>query len=633
MPYDLNSLTPSFIKQLSLQELENLCYDIRKQIIDVMSVNGGHLASNLGSIEQTIAIHYVFDSPNDPILFDIGHQAYTHKIITNRGSKFKTVRKNEGLCGFTDPKESIHDIFHGGHAGACLSQSLGIAKSRDLQNQQNHIISILGDAAFTCGLTYEALNNIPKNLQRFCVILNDNEMAISKNVGAITQILSRMLNNPTSNKIYDDIKKALEKIPGCGAFLTKHGHNIKESLKNLVSPAPFFEQFGLSYIGPIDGHDIKKMIDTFREVKNAKTTCVIHMMTQKGRGMKTALSNPTAYHGVIPFDKLTGKFHPKKTKNQTFPKIFGKQILEMAKEDQSIVAVTPAMPKGSCIEEFMEAYPSRCIDVGIAEGHSITYAAGIAKDGNQKVVCVIYSTFLQRALDNVFHDVCLQEIPLVMAIDRGGIAGGDGASLNGIYDIGFLNAMPNMIIAQPRNGNVLKEIMQSVFAWKKPTAIRYPNITTSENNLPSRKRSPGCAEILSYGKDIALIALGVMCEVAQDVKMKLEAYGINITIIDPVFVKPLDETLFSSIFATHKLIFTLEEHVLSSGFGSIINSFVLQNNFQSCHVVNLGIPDDFVPHGSRNSLLDKLDLNAEKIADCILEKVHTLEILENPLQV
>ncbi len=633
MPYNLNALTPSLIKQLSLQELENLCADIRKQIISVMSVNGGHLASNLGSIEQTIAIHYVFDSPNDPILFDIGHQAYTHKIITSRGSKFPTVRKNNGLCGFTDPKESKHDIFHGGHAGACLSQSLGLAKSRDLQNMPNHIVSILGDAAFTCGLTFEALNNIPKGLERFCVILNDNEMAISKNVGAITQILSRMLNNPTSNKIYNDIKKTLEKIPGCGSFLTKHGHNIKESLKNLVSPAPFFEQFGLSYIGPIDGHDIKKLIGTFQEVKNGKSTCLIHLMTQKGRGMETALLNPTAYHGVIPFDKLTGKFHPKNTTKQTFPKIFGKQVLKMANEDASIVVVSPAMPKGSCIEEFMEIHPSRCIDVGIAEGHSITYAAGIAKDAKQKVICVIYATFLQRALDNVFHDVCLQDIPLVIAIDRGGIAGGDGASLNGIYDIGFLNAMPNMIIAQPRNGNVLKELMQSAFDWKKPTAIRYPNITTSENNRPLQKRSPGCGELLFNGTDIAIIALGVMCEIATDVKTKLEAYGINITIIDPVFVKPLDETLFSSIFATHKLIFTLEEHALSSGFGSIINSFILQNNFQSCHVVNLGIPDDFVPHGNRNTLLANLDLEPEKIAEFILEKVEALDMLEHPLQV
>lgn len=621
----LDHLTlPQQIDTLSYDDLDVLAKDIRNRILDVMSVNGGHLGSNLGIVELTIALHKVFNSPLDKFIFDVSHQCYPHKLLTGRHERFDSIRQHKGICGFTHPQESVHDHFYAGHAGNALSLALGLAKSAEFTGAKDYILPILGDAPLTCGLTLEALNNIPKDVKRFIAILNDNAMAISENVGAITNILSRIINNPTTNKFYLEIESILSKIPGYGLFLAKQGHKVKESVKNLVSPAPFFEQYGLNYIGPIDGHDIRKLSETFEALKGNNKPTIVHVLTTKGKGLGIAIENPTPYHGAKPFNRDTGVFHP--SSKQTFPKIFGKHLLEMADKDPTIIAITPAMPAGSCLDKFMKKYPKRCIDVGIAEGHSVTYAGGIAFGKKMKVVAILYSSFLQRALDNVFHDVCLQRLPVLIAIDRAGISGGDGVNMNGIYDIGFLNSMPNMVITQPRNGHVLKELLESAFDWNSPACIRYPNLPTTEEDLPLKKRELGRAEILSEGSGIALISMGHMCDTALDVKTKLLEKGLNPTVIDPVFIKPLDAELFYRMIETHQVIITMEEHSLQTGLGSIINSFILKNGFTNKQVLNFGVPDTYVEHGKHALLLKELGLDADAITAKILKHFSLKEV-------
>lgn len=610
---------PDQIKELTFEQLEVLALTIRQRIIEVMSVNGGHLASNLGVVELSIALHKVFNSPIDKFVFDTSHQTYVHKILTGRNKKFPSIRKYRGLSGFSSPQESQHDHFYAGHAGTALSLALGLAKARDLSEESHYVVPVIGDAALTCGLTLEALNNIPKTLKNFVMILNDNAMSISKNVGAITSILSRFINHPTSNKLYHEIEEILRKIPGCGEWLAEGGHKLTESLKNLISTAPFFEQYGLSYIGPIDGHDIKQLIETLEATKELKQPCIIHVMTTKGQGMPSAIADPTCYHGVRPFEISTGKFLPSPSTKATFPKIFGKHVLNMADRYSNLVAITPAMPEGSCLSAFMQKYPDRCLDVGIAEGHAVTFAGGIAYDRSKKVIASVYASFLQRALDNLFQDVCLQKLPVIFALDRAGLAGGDGVTHNGIYDIGFLNAMPGMVIAQPRNGHVLKELLESAYTYEYPTAIRYPNLPTEELDEPLEHRHIGQAEVLVKGHQIAIITLGHMCDIGVEVTSLLEKEGIKATVIDPVFIKPLDHKLLYQVFMTHSQIVTIEEHALKSGFGQIINTFAIENGFRDVNILNLGVPDIFVDHGQHGLLLKEIGLDSLSVLEKIVD--------------
>ncbi len=607
---------PKDIKKLSIEDLDLLSQEIRERIIEVLSKNGGHLGSNLGAVELSMALHFVFDSPYDKFIFDVSHQSYTHKLLTGRNKLFDTLRQFKGLCGFSHFNESIHDHFHLGHAGSALSLALGLAKNRDLLNRDEHVIPIIGDATLTNGLALEALNNIDQDTKKLIIILNDNKMAISKNVGNIKNLLSRFFSNPRSNKIYSELQTLLEKIPNIGKFLASQGKKITQSVKNLVSPAIFFEHLNLSYIGPIDGHDIKKMIDTFEKVKNSEKPVIIHVVTIKGKGMEKAISNPESYHGVRPFDITTGDFLSKS--KLTFPKVFGSHILDMAKKDPNIVVVNPAMLKGSSLVEFKEKFPDRCIDVGIAEGHALTYAGGIALNKNLKVIVSIYSTFLQRALDNLFQDICLQDLPVVFAIDRAGLSGPDGPTHHGIYDIGFLNAMPNMVITQPRDANVLKELLNSVFSWKRPVAIRYPNMEALETKKPLKKRKIGSFDILSEGQDILIISIGHMYRTALEIKKNLKNQGWNPTILDPIFIKPLNESLFKKLLETHKTVVTIEEHSIKCGFGSIFNNFIVQNNIKDIDVLNFALPDQFITHGGYKDLIEDLKLDAKSISEKIL---------------
>ena len=610
--------SPEKLKTLSFAELDEVARLLRCRIIDVMSRNGGHLGSNLGSVELTVALHKVFNSPVDKLIWDVSHQTYSHKILTGRNRDFDRIRQYKGLCGFANPKESPHDHFYAGHAGTALSLALGVAKNRDLTGRKETIIPIIGDATLTCGMSLEALNNVPKHLARFIVILNDNNMSISQNVGAITQILSRILSNPTANQLYHHVDQWVSKIPTVGQALSRQGHRLAESFKHLVSPAAFFEQYHLSYVGPIDGHNIKEMVEVFERLKNCEYPVIVHVMTKKGQGMDEAIKNPTPYHGARPFNPDTGKFLPVASSQPTFPKVFGKHLLKMAEKDPSLVAITPAMSCGSCLDDFMTKFPDRCIDVGIAESHAVTFSGGLAYGGKMKVVSSIYATFLQRAFDNLFHDVCLQELPVLFAIDRAGISGPDGSTHHGIYDIAFLNAMPNMIIAQPRDAHVLKELLESAFSWGRPTAIRYPNMVCEEPEKPLAFRPLGKGELLASGKEVLILSLGSMNGVALKVRELLLASGVEASVCDPVFVKPLDTELLLELLLTHDKIVTLEEHSVQAGLGAIINHFLMSQNYSNLQVLNLGIPEAFIEQGSHADLMREIGLVPDKIAAKIL---------------
>ncbi len=616
MSHSLLSLveTPEIIKTLSWEELHRLAAETRQKIIETMAVNGGHLASNLGTVELTLALHKVFCSPQDRLIWDVSHQTYTHKLLTGRQNRFHQIRQFKGLCGFSHPKESPHDHFQAGHAGTALSLALGMAKNRDLTKRKEFIIPIIGDATLTCGLALEALNNISPDLKNFIIILNDNAMSISKNVGAITRILGRLLSSPFASKIYQELDGFVSKIPNVGPLLSEKGHKITDSLKNRADATAYFDHYGLSYIGPVDGHNIERMVETLEIAKHSPCPTIIHMQTRKGEGMAEAIKNPISYHGAKPFSKDTGKFLPVPSPLPTFPKVFGNHLLQMAATDPSLVAITPAMSAGSCLDAMMEKFPERCLDVGIAESHAITFAGGIAYGGKMKVVVSIYATFLQRAFDNLFHDVCLQELPVVFAIDRAGISGPDGSTHHGIYDISFLNAMPNMVITQPRNGQLLKELLESSFSWKRPTAIRYPNLVTESSNQPLTIREMGKAELLLEGKELLIIALGHMNQTALEVcRLLKEESGIHASLLDPIFLKPLDSDLICRLLLNHQKIVTIEEHSVQSGMGAIVNHFLLSQGFSNLQVLNLGIPETFLEHGSHHQLLSEIGLTPEKI--------------------
>lgn len=553
-----------------------------------MSIHGGHLASNLGMIEITIAMHAIFNSPIDKIIFDTSHQTYAHKILTGRNDQFESIRQFDGLCGFASPKESEHDHFYAGHAGTGLSLALGVAKARDLNKEDFFVTPLVADAPFSCGLTFEALNNIPRDLKKFILVLNDNAMAISNGAGNV------------HHNIF-------------GSFVLPR--------KTKPEAKQFFNLFGLEYIGPIDGHDITALKEALELAKKIQRPVVIHALTVKGHGMPKAVEDPITYHGVKSFERSSGVIAKNSAPaKMTFPKVFGKCLLEMAKKDDDIVVITPAMPRGSCLEAFAETFPERAIDVGIAEGHAVTYAGGLAYKSNKKVVAAVYSSFFQRSFDNVFQDVCLQKLPVVFALDRGGLSGSDGTTHHGIYDISFLNAMPTMAIAQPRDGDLLKDLLHSSFNWNCPATIRYPNKVCTETNREIINRPLGKGEMLSKGKDLVLIGLGHMCDVALEVRELLLEHNIEATVIDPIFVKPLDSSLLFRLMLDHHFFVTIEEHCVTSGLGAAINSFIVQSGFSDIQVQNFGIPDQFIEHGSYNDLMKQIGLTAETIAPRILNR-------------
>ncbi len=586
-----NLKNPRDLEHLSVEELHLLSSEIRSRIIQVLSSNpsGGHLSSNLGVVELTIALHRTFSSPTDRLIFDTSHQSYIHKILTGRNSKLSTIRQWGGLCGFCDPTESPHDHFFAGHAATALSLGLGVAKSRDLNNEDYHVIPMLGDAALSCGLTFEALNNIPENLKNFIVILNDNDMSISESMG-----------------------------------------RMREILQSETKAKSFFSSFGLDYFGPVDGHNLLDLLKALQNAQKNPRPQLLHIKTIKGKGMEIAMKKPTPYHGVRPFHPETGEFLQVLNSQPKFPQIFGKFLSKLADLHPEIVAITPAMCSGSCLVEMQQKHPEKCIDVGIAEGHSLTLAGGLAHSKKNKVFACVYATFVQRALDNLFQDICLQELPVVIALDRAGIAGPDGATHNGIYDLGFLRAMPNLIITQPRNGQVLKELMLSSLNWTGPAVIRYPNLGTYEGESPISSREIGRGEVIREGQNVLVITLGHKAEDAIAAGEILKDFGIEISIFDPVFLKPFDETALLSLLRSHKFVFTLEEHYTHTGLASCVNEILAKHPDLDVVIHNIGIEENFVHHGSHSILSKQLGLDshslAEKIKEAILDFSYSAEV-------
>lgn len=611
--------SPKDIKKLDNDELTKLSKEIRSFLLQSVSKTGGHLASNLGIVELTLAIHKVFDSPKDKIIWDVGHQAYVHKIITGRRDDFDTLRKFKGLSGFPKCKESAHDLFETGHSSTSISAGLGIAMARDLKGEKYSVISIIGDGALTGGMAFEALNHVGHSQKDFIVLLNDNEMSISENVGGLSKYLNRLRTDPVYFKMKDDVEQILSKIPAIGKSVVKTAHKAKDTIKYLFVPGMLFEELGFTYIGPVDGHDIKEVTEVLKRAKKMKGPVLIHAITKKGKGYKFSEKHPDKYHGIGPFDLKTGE----KISNavgKTYSQIFGETLIELASESPEIVAITAAMPSGTGLMGFAKKFPKRFFDVGIAEQHAVTFAAGLASNGLRPVFAV-YSTFLQRAYDQVLHDVCLQNLPVIFGIDRAGIVGQDGETHHGVFDMSYLSNLPNLKIAAPKDGSELKMMIKYAFSQKSPFAIRYPRGISKdlgvENNVDDIYKEK--AEVILKGKDICIIAVGKMVKTALEVAMLLKESGFQSTVINARFVKPIDgETIISNIKDIEYIV-TLEDNVKIGGFGNQVLDMLNRNGIYNKKIKIFAFPDKFIEHGNTELLFKYYNLFSEGIHKQIIK--------------
>lgn len=599
--------SPADVKRLSLPELSILAQEIRERLILSVSKTGGHIGPNLGVVELTIAMHYVFDTPVDSFIFDVSHQAYVHKLLTGREKQFHTIRQPDGLNGFMLRTESPHDSYGAGHAGTALSAALGMAVARDMSGGSEHIVALAGDAAFTNGISFEALNNIAAQTKRMIIVLNDNEWSIDKNVGAIAEYFHRIATNPTYNSLHDRAAGLLEKFGGKAA---RHiARKAEEAAKGLVGRGIIFEEFGLSYFGPIDGHNLPLLIETFKFLKQQNKPVVLHAITQKGRGFQPAIEGQKKFHGLGPYHPETGETKPAGQK--TYSEIFAEALSALADINDKVVAITAAMPNGTALDLFRPKHPDRYFDVGIAEEHAVIFAAGMATKG-YKPFCAIYSTFLQRAFDQIVHDVCLQNLPVVFCMDRGGLSGDDGPTHHGLFDISYLRSVPNLLHMVPRDEDHLADMMYTAMLHDGPSAVRYPRGTGPGVAV---KKTPvalqiGKAEVLREGHDVAVFALGAMMAEGERLVEMLEAQGLSAALIDPCFAKPIDHETVALFGTRCGLLITLEDHVLAGGFGSAVLESL--NDAQlSVPLVRVGWPDQFIEHGKVESLRAKYGLTAE----------------------
>jgi len=610
--------SPSDLKRLSIAELKKLAGEIKETIIYRVSKNGGHLASNLGVIELTIALHYVFNSPADKIIWDVGHQSYTHKILTGRYERFSSLRRFKGISGFPKRDESEHDAFGTGHSSTSISAALGIIEGRDKSGKNFKVIAVIGDGAMTGGIALEGLNNAGDLKKDLIVILNDNEMSISPNVGALSAYLNRILTGERFQKFKKDTRSFLEGIPKLGDKAAKMAQKTEEMLKGLFLPGVLFEELGFNYVGPIDGHNIGLLIDTLRRIRSSSSPVLIHVITKKGKGYEFSERSPSQFHGIGPFRPETGL--PAKESNQTYSEVFGDTLIELAEKDDKIIAVSAAMGEGTGLEHFAKIYPDRFYDVGIAEQHAVTFAAGLATQGLKPVVA-IYSTFLQRAYDEVVHDVCLQNLPVVFAVDRAGIVGDDGPTHNGLFDLSYLRHIPNMVVMAPMDFVEFRYMLRLALEHNGPVAIRYPRGSIEMSVVGGDIRTPfkvGEAEILKEGSDIVLLALGNIVYPALSAAKKLEQENIHAMVINARFVKPLDRRLISSLVGAIPRIITLEENVLQGGFGSAVLEFLNKAEAPHAKVKMLGIPDIFVEQGRQDELRRIYGLDEEGIYTAVL---------------
>ncbi|MFH1843339.1 MAG: 1-deoxy-D-xylulose-5-phosphate synthase [bacterium] len=617
---------PAQLVDLELPELRQLCEEIRDAIITTVSRNGGHLGSSLGVVELTVALHTVFDSPRDKLVWDVGHQAYGHKLLTGRQERFASLRRQGGISGFPKRSESEHDSFGVGHASTAISAALGFAVARDATRDDHSVIAILGDGALTGGLAYEGLNNAGQLQTDVIVVLNDNKMSISPNVGAIAKYLTRITSGKHYTRLEADVWDLLGKIP-YGSKAQILAGRIKESLKHLIVPTILFEELGFKYFGPIDGHDLNTLIRTFRSVRKIKGPVLVHTITQKGKGYLFAEQDEPKYHGVGKFDKAEGvKLVPAAVPSYT--SVFGDYLVELAAADERVHAITAAMPEGTGIDKFRDRFPDRFHDVGIAEQHAVTFAAGLAAEGLRPVVA-IYSTFLQRAFDQIIHDVALQNLPVVFAIDRGGVVGEDGPTHHGVFDLSFLRMIPNLTVLAPKDEDELRSMLLAAHEFDSgPVAVRYPRgaglgVPLSD---PVRPLIIGQAEVLSKGEDVCLLALGAMVRPAEDAAALLARKGFSSTVVNLRSLKPLDSDLLASLWPQHRLLVTLEENSLIGGLGAAILEWSTEiQTLRSPQVINIGIPDHFLEHASRQQLLTSLGLRGDQIAERVLAELDNLD--------
>ena len=608
--------SPADLKTLSRSELPMLASEIRNVIIEVVSKNGGHLAPSLGAVELAIAIHYVYTAPADKIIWDVGHQSYAHKLLTGRREQFHTLRQHDGICGFTRMSESPYDAFSTGHSSTSISAGLGIACAKRLKNDKSKVIAVIGDGSMTAGLAYEGLNQAGDINKNILVILNDNDMSIAHNVGALSSFLSRAFSAKYLQDFKKELKEFLKSLPKVGDDIYQFAKRSKESFKTFITPGMLFEAFNFEYFGPINGHNLNHLIDILNNIKCLNEPVLLHVSTKKGKGYAPAERNPVYFHGVGCFNADTGESLNKECPVPTYTQVFGETILQMAKEDERIVAVTAAMPEGTGLVKFAEAYPDRFFDVGIAEQHAVTFAAGLAAEGFKPVVA-IYSTFLQRAYDQILHDVCLEALPVVFAVDRGGIVGEDGATHNGVFDLSYLRSLPNMVLMAPKDENELARMLTTSLAHKGPVAVRYPRgdvegVKTEKRDLPL---PIGKGEVLERGNDVLILAIGRSVSDALIAHAMLAENGISATVVNCRFVKPLDVDLISALAREIPRIITVEENVRQGGFGSAVLEGLSDQRITGFHMECIGIPDIFVEHGPQKMLRSKYGIDASSIVD------------------
>lgn len=606
------------IKNIPKEELEQLAWEIRQFLLDRVSKTGGHLASNLGCVELTIALHRCLTFPEDKLVWDVGHQSYTHKILTGRKDGFDTLRQFEGMSGFPKRKESSCDAFLVGHSSTSISAALGMAAARDIKGEKNKVFAVIGDGAMSGGMAFEALNNAARLKSNLVIVINDNNMSITENVGGMANYLSDIRTDEGYRHLKDGVESALRSVPRIGNQLAERIKRSKDSLKRLVVPGMLFEDMGLTYLGPIDGHNIEQMINTFQNAKRMNEAVIVHVITQKGRGYRHAEKNPSLYHGVEPFEVKNGV--GKRGKTETYTKIFGEVCVRMAKDNPKIAVVCAAMPSGTGLMEYRKEFPSRYFDVGIAEEHAVTFAAGLAASGLRPIVA-IYSTFLQRAYDQILHDVCIDRLPVTFALDRGGLVGSDGETHQGVFDLSYLSHIPNLVVMAPKNRDELVDMMYFSVAYDGPTAIRYPRGAAYEGLAEFNQRIVlGKSEIIYEGTEVALLAVGSMVETAEKVRDKLRFMGVDPTLVNVRFVKPIDRELIAAMADRHRIIVTMEENVKRGGFGEQVADFLLEQDKTENEFINISLPDTFIEHGSVEILKKKFGLDADSIAERIMDR-------------
>ncbi|MBD3309206.1 1-deoxy-D-xylulose-5-phosphate synthase [candidate division KSB3 bacterium] len=613
---------PQDLKELEEPELQQLADEIRDFIITTLSKTGGHLASNLGAVELSIALHYIFDAPRDKIVWDVGHQAYTHKILTGRRDQFHTIRQFKGLSGYCKRDESPYDVFGAGHSSTSISAALGIAEARDLRQEDFNVIAVIGDGALTAGVALEGLNNAGAKRRRFIIVLNDNEMSISPNVGALSGYLNQIITGNLYNKLKGEIEYLVKTIPSIGESMFKLGKRFDETLKGFITPGMLFEHLGFKYVGPINGHNLHQLTETFRNVRdNIERPTLIHVVTQKGKGYTQAEQNATVYHGASPFCVDTGRFVKQEASAPSYTKVFGDTLIRLAEQDEAVVAITAAMCSGTGLEGFAKRFPNRFYDVGIAEQHAVTFAAGMATEGTRPVAA-IYSSFLQRAYDQVFHEVCLQNLPVTFALDRAGLVGADGPTHHGVFDYAYLRHLPNMLVMAPKDENEFQHMLKTAVEYPGPMAVRYPRGAGVGVALDSDLHTLdiGKAEILKEGDDVAILAIGNTVQAAIEAARELEEdEHIFATVVNARFVKPLDADLLLRLGRKIGKIVTVEEHVVQGGFGSAVLELFQAHRLDQVAVQCIGLPDHYVEHGPQSTLRRLYGLDAEGIQGVVLE--------------